>query len=244
MTETSRLFMNNQNSAFKVSRWFGVLWLSGLSFFVNAQPTGRLYDPEPPVDSAYVRVLVVGQAGAVNAAVDGKRRVMQLANATPSDYLVLPAGKHLLTIHAVGKDKLLVSTPLEVVAGRAMTVAYASLQPGTSPQIFEDKANSNKLKALVAVYHMDSKIGPLDVLSADGKTKVFSSVQFGQTASIQVNPINIELMLTKPAEKNALVHTPLSMTQGGTYSLVVSAGVGGKLVARSFLNKIERYTGK
>lgn len=237
--------MHNLNSPSQgIWRFCLLVGLSGFSCFVNAQPTGRLYDPEPPIDSAYVRVLVVGQDGAIDAEVDGKRRVQQLVTGTPSDYLVLPAGHHLLTIHAAGKVKPLVTTSLEVVSGRAMTVAYASLQSGASPHIFEDKANSNKLKALVAIYHMDPKVGPLDVLSADGKTKVFSAVQFGQAANIQVNPITIDLIFTKPAEKNALTSAPLSMTQGGTYSLVVSTGVGGKLVARSYQNRIERYTGK
>ncbi len=180
----------------------------------------------------------------MDVAVDGKIRVKRLSAGSPSDYLVVPAGSHVVSIQPSGQSKVHYSTALDVVRGRAMTVAYASLQTGVKPFVFEDKANSNKLKALVAVYHLDAKAGALDVLSADGKTKVFSAVQFGQSVNIQVNPITIDLMAARSGDKTALATTPLSMIQGGTFSIVLTAGVGGKLTARSYQNKIERYTGK
>jgi hypothetical protein len=34
------------------------------------------------------------------------------------------------------------------------------------------------------------------------------------------------------------------MTQGGTYSILLSSADGGNLIARTAQNKIERYTGK
>jgi len=239
------LIMKLLDSLQKISRQLLFIYACATtSFIVNAQPTGLLYDPEPPLDSAYVRILIAAQGAAVDVLVDGKMRVKQLPPGVPSDYLVLPAGQHSLTIQAAGKPKPYFSTPLEVVRGRALTVAYTSLQADAKPHIFEDKANSNKLKALIAVYHLDTKAGALDVLSADGKTKVFSAVQFGQSTNIQVNPISIELLATKSTDKKALAHTQLSMTQGGTYSIVLLSGSGGKLRAYTYQNKIERYTGK
>lgn len=228
----------------KLFQWLSVVVSTTLSCLAHAQPTGLLYDPEPPVDSAYVRVLVAPPGATMDVAIDGKIRFKQLSSGSPSDYLVVPAGSHVVSIQPSGQSKVQHSAALDVVRGRAMTVAFASLQAGVKPFIFEDKANSNKLKALVAVYHLDAKVGALDVLSADGKTKVFSTVQFGQSAHIQVNPITIDLMVARSGAKTALATTPLSMTQGGTFSIVLTSGAGGKLIARSYQNKIERYTGK
>ena len=125
-----------------------------------------------------------------------------------------------------------------------MTVAFPALRADAAPVLFEDKANSNKLKALLAVYHLNAKAGPLDVLTADGGTKVFSDVAYGASRSLQVNPISIEMIATKVDDKVPQARTSLAMTQGGTYSVLLLSGKGGKLTAHAVQNKIERYTGK
>lgn len=216
-------------------------FLSGGAY---AQATGLLYDPEPPVDSAYVRVVLASRDPAVDVWVDGRIRVNKLGSGEASDYMVLPAGKHVFALHPAGKPTAHLSVTLEVVRKHAMTVAFTALRPDTVPVVFEDKANSNKLKALLAVYNLDPKVGPVDVLTADGNTKVFSGVAYGASTSIQVNPITIDLMATKAADKAALARVSLAMTQGGTYSVLLLPEEGGKLIAKAVQNKIERYTGK
>ena len=125
-----------------------------------------------------------------------------------------------------------------------MTVAFTTLLSDAVPIFFEDKANSNKLKSMLAVYNLDSKSGPLDLLTADGNTKVFVGVAHGTPASIQVNPISVELIAAKPGDKTPLARTSLAMTQGGTYSIFLLPIEGGKLSALAAQNKTERYTGK
>lgn len=147
-----------------------------LSLGASAQATGLLYDPEPPVDSSYVRVLLASRDGAVDIWVDGRPRIKKLAAGEASEFMVLPAGKRSIAIHPAGKPVAHLSTTLEVVRGRAMTVAFTALRADAAPIVFEDKTNANKLKALLAVYHLDAKSGALDVLTVDGKTKVFSGL--------------------------------------------------------------------
>lgn len=218
--------------------------LACLSFAGRTQANGLLYDPEPPVDSAYVRVILASRTGVVDILVDERPRIQKLNTGEASEYLVLSAGKHTLTVQPAGKSAASFSTKIDVVRGRAMTVALPDLKTDTAPVIFEDKANSNKLKALLAVYHLDSKGGALDVLTADGKTRVFSGVTYGASSSIQVNPINIDLIATVAGEKVQRGSTSLAMKQGGTYSLFLLPGTEGKLLVRSVQNRIERYTGK
>jgi len=220
------------------------LLLACLSLFANAQPAGQLYDPEPPADSAYVRVIVASKEAPVDVVIDGRPRIVKLMSGQPGDYMVLAAGKHSMAIHAAGKPAALASTSLEVVRGRAMTVAFTSLRPDATPLLIEDKANSNKLKSLLAVYHLDSKAGSLDLLTADGNTKVFTGLAQGTPASILVNPISVEMVVVKTGDKAPLARVALSMTQGGTYSIFLLPGEGGKLTALAVQNKTERYTGK
>lgn len=217
-----------------------VCWAAAAS----AQPTGLLYDPEPPAESAYVRVIQATREGVVDVLIDDRSRIQKLGPGEASEYMVLAAGKHTIALHLTGKQSAQLTTTLEVVRGRATTVAFTSLKSDSTPIIFEDKANSNKLKALLTAYHLTDKAEPLDVLTLDGKTKVFSSVAYGASASIHVNPISIDLMAAKVGEKTPQARTSLAMSQGGTYSVLLLPGEGGKLVAKSVQNKIERYTGK
>lgn len=221
-----------------------VALLSCFHLAASAQSTGLLYDPEPPADSAYVRVVHASRDGAIDVDVDGKPRIRKLGSGDGSDYMVLTAGKHALVLHPSGKATTQVATTIDVVRGRAMTIAFTSLRADAAPVLFEDKTNANKLKALLAVYHLDPGAGPLDVLTADGNTKVFSGLAAGTSASISVNPIAIELIAAKGGDKTALARASLAMAQGGAYSVLLLPGEGGKLVTRVVQNKIERYTGK
>src|ERR1017187_1415592 len=139
----------------------------------GAQSAGLLYDPEPPANSAYVRVIHVSHEGAVDVTVDGKARVHNLAGGEASDYFVLSAGKHTLVLQSAGKAGR-ASADIDVDSGHAVTVAFTTLRAEAKPLVYEDKANSNKLKAVLAVYQLDAKSGPLDILTADGNTRVFT----------------------------------------------------------------------
>jgi hypothetical protein len=226
------------------SSWMISSALLAVTPLAFAQPAGLLYDPEPPSDSAYVRVVHAGLGGNVEVLVDGRVRVKKLVSGEASDYFVLNTGKHAVALRPEGKSAPSTTATIDVVSGRANTVAFTALQSDTAPIVFEDKANSNKLKALLAVYHLDPKVGPLDVFTADGSTKVFTGLVYGGSASIQVNPISIELIAVKSGDKVPQTKASLTMNQGGTYSFFILPGPNGKLVSRAFQNKNERFTGK
>jgi alginate O-acetyltransferase complex protein AlgF len=224
----------------------GVASLSNIST-VSAQQHGTgLYDPEPPADAAYVRLIVVAAEGPMDVLVDGKVRSMKLPSGEVSDYMVIPSGKHQIAIHAAGKPTALLTYTLETPKAKSLTLAFSSTKAGQSPTIFEDKGNTNKLKAVLAAYHLDQKAGNLDILTADGSTKVFSGLVFGASNALQVNPINVELIAAKAGESSPALSskTPLSLTQGATYSMFLLPDSQGKLQVRTVQNKTERYTGK
>ena len=221
-------------------RILAALALAAIATLARADANGLLYDPQPPANSAYVRIVNVAPGSAIDVSVDGRARLRGIAPGEASDYLVLPAGRRVLAIAPAGQAAIL-KVDLDVAAGRAMTVAVNKVAADAKPWIFEDKANTNKLKAVVAVYYLADKGAPLDVATADGATKVFSGVAPGTSTGRAVNPINVELVATS-AGANA--RASLAMAPGGTYSVLVYPGAQGALAAQGLLNKVERYTGK
>jgi alginate O-acetyltransferase complex protein AlgF len=209
---------------------------------MTTQAADLLYDPEPPADSAYVRVIHDSHDSAVDVLVDNKTRIHNLASGEVGEYLVLPMGKHLLTLQKAGKAAT--TAKIEVDSGHLLTVAFPSLRPNTKPLIFEDKAGSNKLKALLAVYRLDTLPGTLDIVTANGNTRVFSNLAPGATGQLSVNPIAIELVAISSRDKSVLARSNLSMSPGSTYSLFYLSDAEGKLIAQAVQNKFERYTGK
>lgn len=230
-------------------------WLFGsTNTWVHAQNAsaqrGGLYDPEPPADSSYVRIVVVGSDVPVDVYVDGMPHAANLAVGEVSDYMILAAGKKSIQIRPAGqpvKSKASVIFSLDVPKGQAITLAFNGIKTGTVPTQFEDKANTNKLKSVVLAYHLHRGAGALDVLTADGSTKVFSNLLYGASNWVQVNPINVELIAAKlgtTASALANKSASLSMTQGATYSVFFVPDLQGGLIARTFQNKTERYSAK
>jgi hypothetical protein len=221
----------------------------GLSVALNVclasgQTAGVLYDPEPPRDSAYVRVLVLPKSASFDIFIDGRARINKLSAGDASEYMVLTAGLHTLAIQHAGKSVPPLQTNFEVVAGRSVTMVFPDLKPGSTPIVFQDKSNTNKLKALLSVYLLDSKAGPVDLLTADGTSKVFTNLIYGTSGGLLVNPISVDLIAASVGQKTPKAKVSLAMSQGGSYSVFLLPGNGGKLLAKSVQSKTERYTGK
>ena len=212
-----------------------------VSPYALAQSNGRLYDPEPPTDSAYVRVIVADSGAPVEVQVDGKARIPKLARQDASDYMVIPEGPHTHTLTLTSAGQPALSYKLDVVRGKSLTLAFPSLKADAQPTRFEDKGNTNKLKAVITAYHLDPKAGPITVSTADGSAKVFSDLAPGQSASLPVNPIKIDLAAAEG--KATPVKFRLEMSAGATYSVLLIRSAQGKLQAHTLSNKTERYVG-
>lgn len=210
-----------------------------------AQTSGLLYDPEPPADSGYVRVFVpTGDIQEMSVSIDGQLRLPQIKSAHVSDYLVVKAGKHTLSLHSLSKSKPAeINVSFSVIQGEAMTVAFKSYQPKESPIFFVDKKGTNKLKSMLAVYQLGHKTENLDIITSNGKTKVFSNMAYGSMNALQVNPIKIELKVSVSSDNKSLAQFPLEMTQGSAYSVFIIPDSGKIITTQVIINKIEKFIG-
>lgn len=207
---------------------------------VSSQTAAGLYDPEPPANSSYLRLIHAAHDGMIDVLVDGKLRIKQLGPGQASDYLVLPAGQHKISLSLKGKT--LSELPFDCVGTHAYSLAYTSLKADAKPMVFEDKTIANKLKATLTAYHLQNPGPSFDVMTADGKLTVFPGLAAGSHAVRAVNPINVELVANSGGNK--LAQTKVEMLQGGSYSVLFIGDSQGKLQAHTLQNKIERYTGK
>jgi hypothetical protein len=240
----SRSFSQNLTLPSRLSSWFLVISIVGLSMDAVAQSTGRLYDPEPPIDSGYVRVILASRDAPMDVLVDGQPRVRKLASQELSEYMVLTEGKHTIALNPVDKPGAVFSRSIDVARGKAVTLAVSALKQDATLFSYEDKGNTNKLKSVLMAYHLDPKAGSLDILTGDGGTKVFGGLAYGATASIQVNPIVVDIIVTSIGDKSAKSRSTLEMQQGGTYSVLLLGANGNKIIMKTTQNRTERYAVK
>ena len=227
----------------QVRHFMLLVLLNCLLSLAHAQATGLLYDPQPPADSAYVRVIHAAQGKNIDIKVNDKIRISALKSATASDYMVLPAGRQIVTVHSSQPTPRTIKIPVEVIAGRSFSLVLSSLSGEGKTLLLTDKANGNKMKAVLTAYHLAPELGKIDILTTDG-TKVFGNLSAETASHLSVNPIQVTLGIHQSNDKQPLSQTTLNMDYGGTYSLLIMSGDKGKTEVHAIQNKVERYTGK
>lgn len=216
-----------------------ILALIAIAPLAQAQMTGRLYDPMPPNNSAYLRVLDIAPGQAVSVLVDGKVHLKSLAAKTVSDYLVVPAGKHRIQLQIAGKSHG--NVEMDLAEKNAYTVVFPSVKgPAWT---FTDRTSTNKLKSMLAVYNVAPSVGPVDVKTADGKTKVFTALEAGKPAILEVNPISVNLAVFTSGAVTSSGKASLHMERGSAYSVFILPAANG-IEILNVQNHRERYTGQ
>ncbi|MFZ6747121.1 DUF4397 domain-containing protein [Undibacterium sp. JH2W] len=216
----------------------------------SAQSTGVLYEPEPPADAAYIRIIHLKQQEQVDLLVDGKIRLSGLKEGQFSDYMILRSGPHELQLQSHATAKKMSTTRIDVRPAQVLTLAFGNLQTQQVPQTFEDKISLNRMKANITVYHLAGTLGALDINTADGKTSVFHAIPPLSSHTLAVNPIKVELLAcpsarqtngssdcSNPALQQA--RAALVLERGDNYSLLLSLDAHSALQARVSKNNVE-----
>lgn len=177
------------------------LLLSALSFISLAAAQEGLYDPAPPANSAFVRMV-----NAPAATLGGKAITAQPAAA--SAYVVIPQGTVAAKVGAV-------SGTFKVEAGKF----YSVVSSGGKLALLTDEAASNRAKALLTVYNLSKT--PVDLKTADGKTTVVTAVKPGASGSRAVNGITVDLAGFSGTKALGTVKG-IKLERGNAYALVVT----------------------
>ena len=165
-----------------------------------------LYDPEPPANSAFVRVINAG-SGELKPGIDAVS-YGAVAGFNASAYRVIPQGAHKLAAGAANKE-------VNVLAKRF----YSVIVNGGDVQVLEDPANPGQTKAGLAIYNL-SKISSIALKTDDGKTTVVDGVAPGTVKSQAVNAIKVGLAAFNGSSKIASFPA-VQLERGSTYSTIV-----------------------
>ncbi|GGK35887.1 alginate O-acetyltransferase [Deinococcus malanensis] len=169
-----------------------------------------MYAPEPPADSAYVRIVNV--TGALATARIGNKSY-SVKNAASSPYLVIPQGSPKLS---AGRT----SQTLNVAAGHYYTVALTGTASAPKIVVFDDPTNTNRAKALIVLYNLSSRPG-VNLKTADGKTAVIPGVVASRLGSRAVNGIKISLAAFQGTRPLA-TFKDVQLERSAAYSVVVT----------------------
>lgn len=166
-----------------------------------AQDTG-LYDPAPPANSAFVRVI-----GAPSATLGGK--AVTATKDAASAYVVIPQGEFAAKVGTT-------TTKFKVEAGKF----YSVIQNGSKVILLTDQAAENRAKALLTVYNL-SKAVSVDLKTADGKTAVVTGVKPGESGSRAVNGITVDLAAFDKTKALGTLKG-VKLERGNAYAIVVT----------------------
>lgn len=170
----------------------------------------ELYPDPPPADAAFVRT--VNALPDAQTPVLGERSFPEVAPNTASDYYVVLQGEAQL-------EAADISETLSIDAGKFYTLALHMGAAGPAATLLEDALNDNRAKSVVSLYNL-SELASLELKTADGETAVVSGVAPLTTASVQVNPVAVNLAVfggeTAVAELGEV-----ALERGALYSAIV-----------------------
>ena len=172
-----------------------------LASLAVAQNTG-LYDPAPPANSAFVRVLNAPTATLGDKTVTADK-------GAASAYVVIPQGDVTAKVGAL-------SGKLNVEAGKF----YSVVPLAGKLVLLTDQAADNKAKALLTIYNL-SKNASVDLKTADGKTTVVTGVKPGESGNRVVNGITVELAAFSGTKTLGALKS-MALQRGSAYAIVVT----------------------
>lgn len=177
------------------------VFLSFLTLLPLASAQDGLYDPAPPANSAFVRVL-----NAPSGTLGGK--AVSAEKGAASAYVIIPQGDFEAKVGTV-------SGKLKVEAGNFYSVVVS----GGKLVLLKDQAAENRAKALLTVYNLTKN--SLDLKTADGKTTVLKDVKAGESGSRAVNGITVDLSAFAGSKAVGTVKG-VKLERGSAYALVVT----------------------
>jgi hypothetical protein len=170
----------------------------------------------------------------VDGYLDGKRVLRDVSYKTISNYLEIPSGSHIVKVTVANTDKTIITGEVVVEANTAYTLIVHGLikDPKTiAPLLLEDSlACPAPGKAHVRFVHAAAGAPAVDIYG--GPAKIFSNVSYGQVGEPSYLPVPAGRVpvSVKPAGAQQVVLGPLPLTleNGGIYTVIASGIVGDK----------------
>jgi len=194
--------------------WFLVLFLAVVFGSASAEDEEGLYEPAPPPNAAFVRILHARPALDVVTARVGQMEYGSLRYTEASPYRVVLQGERQVVVSNF------MNASLEVVAGSFYTVALIPDGDSGRLLIIADTANTSRARALVTLYNFTT-IPAVDLKTSDAVTTVLQQVAPNSSSSLIVNPITVTLAAFAEEAVIGEVHE-VRLERGAAYSVIVT----------------------
>ena len=189
--------------------------LSPISF---AAGNDELYDPEPPLNSSFLRLIQVGSNDTYEVLIDGVKKSQVLKAGSISDYYVVTSGSHRIQLKNQSNPNKDIKTSLTILPGYFFTYAFINYSKNSKEVLFKDLPNLNQLKSQLTSYNLTKSIDKFDLETTEGKISIFKGISQGSSKSITVNPIDISVSLIDSSALNRL-NLSLHLVAGKSFSL-------------------------
>lgn len=179
----------------------------------------------PAAGKAWIRVLHGSpDAPAVDVYVDGAKAITDLAFGAITDYTPVPAGDRAIKVCATGSTTVCpIDVPkLSVADGKKYTIAATGLLADIKAQVIEDAPAADSTKAQVRVVHFSADTPAVDVLTADGATKLVTNLAFPKATdylSLDANTYSVKVCASPADTVCPLGPLPLTVAGGKAYSV-------------------------
>jgi hypothetical protein len=204
----------------------------------------ELYDPEPPQNSSYLRIIHAGSNDLYDVSIDGKIRIRNLKPGLASEYLILPSGIHQIEMANISHSEKVIKVRAPVVSGHSFTYAFLAYADMTKPEIFDDISTGSRLKAQLMVYNISSNFKKVDLLAAGEKKPIFEDIDKYASRYLAVNPVEVNIQFARPQTKKLISNQSITLIAGRSLSIfLLSIPQGGAVTTQQF-NAVEKYQRK
>lgn len=211
----------------KLLSLFALLLLSAGVATANDQ---ELYDPAPPADSAFIRLINASNDTDPVTSSIGSVTFTSVASPSITDYSVLKAGDYEMKI---GEN----SFDIHVEAGKYYTLALLTKEGKPSVTALEDAMVTNPAKAVVYFYNL-SNAPKASLFAPQHKADIVAEIESGQGGAREVNALTLDLAITAGGkEVKAFPGVELKRRTGVTFLL---SGSGENLTGTMQANNVKR----
>jgi hypothetical protein len=210
-----------------------------LSPITFAAGNEELYDPEPPLNSSFLRLIQVGSNDTYEVLIDGIKKSQVLKAGSVSDYFVVSSGSHRIELKNQSNPKKDIKASLTVLPGYFFTYAFINYTKNSKEILFKDLPNLNQLKSQLTSYNLTKSIDKFDLETTEGKISIFKGISQGSSKSITVNPIDIFVSLIDSNAMNRL-RLSLHLEAGKSFSLFLFDDSENLLTSNFQIGSIEK----
>ncbi len=205
--------------------FFSLALLSGTALAFGDDTA--LYDPAPPPNSAFLRIVSAAPTPATDVKIAGN--AVELGEANVSGYVVVPGGKS--AVEASGK-----SGEVDCPSGKYCSVVFG-LASGSGPTLIVDEVLSNPAKSGLHFYNLTDQPA-LTLFAPDQKVDLFKDVASGAMQFRQVGAVTVNFVV-KAGDSEVAKLDGVELKRRTGHSVIVS-GTTGSIAATVVENTVTK----